>query len=850
MNISKEIAERIDKRLNITTNPEYGLESILNFDFTKRDDKYFTDKDYFKYLYLKNSSIIDAQHKIINFIKGNHKYLILHSYGRNGKSSFLNLLEFESNEFSKTNINTCFEFFDFQGNTNMSNSRRDSFQNSTHFFFNKFIFKENTKDFLDERFSIVRELNLWLDNNPIEGRGFDSNKTYEFNNLFSQFRYKIGKVVDFYFQNYDEARHNEIKEKTKEDISEILNNLDESQAGELFAYVLLLYLIKNKDFFSSNKLIQYNNGNRRKIIFVLDNIDDILSNEAEDIATNYTYYICKFIDLFDSLDVKLNTLLTGFDINTDISLIFSFRTANYVNAIKICKENSESQNNRHGDLFHNAPSIRITSVKDSKSIIKRRYLFYKEMCSKLDLSINPKYKFLEDLLIALENSEYYSTSDDAIENYKDLVNIFRLWNGNREVAFNKYFFTYLDSLDTIPSMANPGISYLTKGTYINVLLKPFIENNIGGTLSDVIQYFFNSFDHNIQLRRCSLQRLAFSIILNKLQDNDKYLRDITCSQDLHDKGVSLFELLELIKDIDNEDDEAYSLYEILELLNTVFFEEIDEWSHLLTCTKSTTKIKDDKKVQGKYLNFNEDFEKYKTYKSTDISFLEKTKLKNELSEVRFYYNDSCYYLITHVHRHFEYYSLFLDSEKPLILHYGYEKSGREYIFEFESCIEKVLSKVSEICESTLFFYEDHFYKKYSPLQYTQSVYALNKKFYFDDIISKQHTYIEQFRLYILLYHNFSENRILNRILKVRANKKLITLIKRYHQLFFKCYLKLATLSDDLPASLHNSHKAFTILENKAKKIEEEGYQIFTHQVSTRNMIVLPTTLDADGDKNE
>jgi len=844
MSISTEDAKRYDERFGVKKNPENAFEKIHDFSLKDRDDNLFTQHDYFEHLYYENDSIQKAKEQVINFVINNQRYILLHSYGRNGKSSFLNFLEHRVVEFQENGINPSFEFFDFEGNTNLSSSLKDSFQNSTHFFLNKFLFKENSFDFISSRSQIIKDLNTWLDENPIRNPNFDSNKTYEYNNLFSQFRFKIGHCVETFCEKHDFTQHNQHRENLKKKISDILNQLEPREAGELFAYVLLLYILKNKVFFEGNFLHQYRNSStRRKIIIVLDNIDDILNNEAEDIATNYTYYICKFLTLFESLSPKIEKLLPGFDIRTDISIIYSFRTANYVNAMKISKEDSASIKNRHTELFHSAPKIKITSVKDSHEIINKRFRFYKDLVKKLNVPINPKYAFFEHLLKSLQHASLYSTTDSQ-ENYKDLINIFRLWNGNREVMFNNYFYEYLRNLDPIPNLHSPVISYLIKGTYLNIFLKPFIENKIESTLSDTIQLFFASFDENIRRERCSLQRILFTIILNRLQDIEKKLREITCSQDLHDKGISLFDLIETIKAIDTKNNQAYELEEIESLLNSIFFEEIDEWGHLLTCTKSTRGTSEKgTKIQGKYLDFTDEFDKYRTYQNKETLPTKKSRIKTDLSKIKFYYNDSCFYLITHVHRHFEYYAAALGFDKPLILHYHYSiNKNASYSFEFEKIIRDVLNKVSQICVSTLKFYENNFLDKFPPLKYTNSEYALNGKFYFDDMISKQHTYIEQFRLYLTLFHKFSDDANTDRKIKESLNCKLVKFIKKYHALFFTCFRKLSEMRPDILEDhpLIKSYDAFVELERIATEIEDANCKIFTKSISTKNMLVSAT----------
>ena len=99
MSITIEQANRYNKRFSIEENPLNAFEKILDFSLKDRDSSLFTQDDFFDHLYFVNTSITRAKEQIIQFIVSNQRYILLHSYGRNGKSSFLNYLEYKSEEF-------------------------------------------------------------------------------------------------------------------------------------------------------------------------------------------------------------------------------------------------------------------------------------------------------------------------------------------------------------------------------------------------------------------------------------------------------------------------------------------------------------------------------------------------------------------------------------------------------------------------------------------------------------------------------------------------------------------------------------------------------------------------------
>ena len=182
----------------------------------------------------------------------------------------------------------------------------------------------------------------------------------------------------------------------------------------------------------------------------MDNIDDILSNLAEDIATNHIYFVCEFIETTHNvLNSFLLEKLSGFSFDSDITFLFLYRTANYLNVVKSSYLNI-SNRGRFPEYFINAPKYRISTVKSSKEIFDKRLNLYFSLCKYNEREPDINALLIQKLINSLDKTENINTERDedlyiffTKNETNDLNNIFRLWNGNRICVNNMSCFIFI-----------------------------------------------------------------------------------------------------------------------------------------------------------------------------------------------------------------------------------------------------------------------------------------------------------------------------------------------------------------------------------------------------------------------
>ncbi len=786
--------------------------TILNFD-TEKSNSSFSAEDYFKLLYTETSSLKKVNEEIIDNFKFETKFQIIHSFAKNGKSTFLKHLQYNKKRYISKGLNLIFINFDFSSNTTNSNASPSSFKNTVHSFFEYYLFNGGKINI--DSLEAIKVLNKFIDEISIDQTIHLSEKKYhEIKTIFFPFRNKLTQIINEYDSSteFEEVKQQNFFIK----FNEILNSFGEEKAGEILVYIILLRLINLKDQFSKEIIDVYENSykkTRNRIVVVFDNIDDITSHIAKEIATNQAFYLSKFMDIYFTFLCEFKKLFKNFIFNEDVYFIYSYRTANFVNAFQVFRRRyflNESQKNRYTEYFYNAKKFKITTVKESACIIEYKFWFYKTLCEINNVDISPKYYFFDYL-----NTLVYlnSRNPDDI----DLSQVYRLWNGNRSIIFNSQFFRQFENLNI--DKIDKDFIFLEKGTYLHFFLKPFYDTGYYETnLSTIITKIFREFNNCTDSSKCELSRLLFNVIINTLQESNNRLRRIDDCVDLIDKGISLFELLNTLQIKNKDGASAYSLDEINEFLNLLFYEEIDAWGHLLTCTKTTTYEKDQDLLQGKLLTFDNEFSSYKEIQKGCSN----ESLKLKLKDIKFFYNDNAYYLVKYVLPNFEYFSVFTGVKKPLKYLIDYRIFENEYKFDFSEVINKILGLVNCLCKSSITCYREYFLEHWTPKEYCETKLSFNNTFHFKDVISRHITYLDQFRRYLLknsrrIYN--VENNTLEK-LQYEINIKLTYFLKKYLDLYFTTFESFKDMGD-LPQSLIDANHVFLKLSEILETIEKK-----------------------------
>lgn len=804
----KENKERFTKMFDVINRPGSAFSNILHFN-VDNGNKYFQKKDFFKLLFTETASFKKVSDEILDNFKYENKFQILHSFAKNGKSTFLKHLQFKKERYIKKGLNLKFISFDFSENTNNNTSPQSSFQNTVHSFFESFLFDGD--HIIEKNLEILYNLNEFISNNKFAPEDYESeNKINDFKRLFSPFRRKLTLLIDTY--NLDNTKFKEEKEQEFIDgFNKIINDLQVEKAGELFAYILLLRIIEEKNFFETKFIDLYSTDNnkkytktRNKLVVVLDNIDDISSHLASEVATNQAFYISKFMDIYFTFISEFSKHIKNFNLSEDVYFVYTYRTANYINAFQNYRRKyflNESQKNRFSEYYYSARKHKITTVKESAQIIEKKFWFYQILCEVNNVNIHEKYSFFKHL-----HRLVYSPSSEI-----DLSQVFRLWNGNRTVIFNGSFFRQFDNFVFAP--INKEFSFLEKGSLLHFFLRPFYDEGYYDTnLSKVITYIFSNFTICTSESKCEISRMILSIIINKLQDSNNKLRKIDNSFDLNNKGISIVELLDAIVIKNKFKNYAYELEEIKEFLNLLFFEEIDAWGHLLTCTKTTSYVENGINYQGKLLSFDKEIGEYKNAIESNNSLY-----MSNLKEIRFFYNDNALYLLKFVLPNFEYFSVFKGVKSPLMYLVDYELIEGTYKFEFEKVIADVYKSVKCISESSISFFKRFFLCNWSPKEYCSTELSFNNTFHFKEVISRHLTYIDQFRRYFINTVKDEDNL---KNVQIAINNKLSDYLGQYITLYFTTHKEFGKMGG-LPESLTNAFEIFEKLQKVLDEIKKE-----------------------------
>jgi hypothetical protein len=773
------------------------------------------------------------------------------SYGQNGKSTFLKYLERKTNIDENLNLELKHIFFDFSKRYKHTQKEFDItyYNRCCNFFETNFMSFSTSK--ITEYVKEVGDFILFIQD--IRENLHEKGNNHGLSDFFGEYVDNIHEIVEkILIQNKKRlsniAQKNHFRKKIRNFLKE---NEDKISPSDLFCFVIFYKIFQNQGFFKNNKgeFLTENSTNqtkRNKLVFVLDNIDDIKSHTAETIATHQTDFLTEYFSRFNHvIQSYISNNIPGLFLETDIVFIFSYRTANYLNSIFAYKNYlNQSVIERYAHAFLNADKYKISTVKSSFEIIQSRLNFYNEMCKYYERERDSNYYLLSTLLSTVSPDIVKYDKDFVVEELQteinDLRNIFRLWNGNRKVLFNIVDYPHAIELFKSAELIPSENSYLRKGAFIFISLFLLHQKRNHTQLGRLIDYIFTSHGDNIVKNRASLLRLLLTYIISLHDSNEN--RKIVISEDVVNKGVSLSLVFRTLTKFKNNDGELlYKKNDFDRLFDFLFFEEIDEWSHLISCYKGTSFIDiNGAEKAGKKFQFRKEVEKFFSDYDFENDCYKDSNTERFFESIRLYYNDNSKYLITHVIMHFEFYSFSVGNEKPLfLLNYNViNRRDSQIDFAFCEAIDKVFKRVERCIESNINFQIDSVSSFYTHNEFVLTSYlSLNNKFFFADLISKHITYLEQFRRCILeekiQISTFLTGSIEAKqdLLKL-ANTKLTKVINNYLNLFFLNYNKLFELNNNIPESLEKTNGGFRILEKKVKLIIDSDYKDFKTSIKT------------------
>jgi len=827
LTLSDEQKERFIRLFNIYPDDSNDsnsiiLQTVLDFNFTDHDDEYEITYDEFKeHFYVDNIPSVDENIENLNKnILHGKRYHYIHSNGKNGKTTFNKRFIHENNEIHKP---IYIDFSDLsQSNTEYTHRLLTVVINS----FNLLVRQQ--KDCIDTIMKCIRhisnaQINICI-SNPI-------NRRAEYLNMFSLIGYKIDQFIQEIREENNNRKNGNIAEVFKAQFEAfVFGEYKKSElelqlkiTNELFNLLLLVYL-KMHD--------EEKDINEKNLLFIFDNIDDILTNTSEYISSILIPNIDKFIRTIKPF-INTNGSFIDEKLISKTNFIFTYRTANYASSMVTIKNHSAKE--RNYELL-SAPVYALSSVNNTNDIIRRKLNFYEGISVFFNFEKSPNFYFLKSIL-----DSYHLNAD------RNDKHIAKLWNGNSFI-FSKCFYYLCHNTDIkfteddLKALNNDTYRNILRGIFVHYVVKFYCDeanelfiNNT--TLFEAFQYIFKK---EIDDKICNLLRLFLSYVINYNDKNKRQNSAVKSNSDIFIKGVGLYDILEELSKLKNSDNKpVYDKEKYIDLFDNVFYSEIDSLDYFIICVKKTNNN------QGNHLIKTYDFTK-----ELELFFDEKksdTLKKIQLNQVRVYYNSNAKVFLNIVKRNFEVFSVITKNElsSPLPINIEIyprieekEKFDRKFQFGFnkDSILKNVFNAVNDIVKSTVDFYVLHMHKVYSPQQYIQDSYftdsnSKDASFLFDSIIANHITYIEKVRQLVInqkieyefkdsINSDFQSNKtnIIPSKILADINAHFIYWIEKYIKLFEYAYYEIRTNTGEIDS---HSEKTFSMFQQFKKLIDEK-----------------------------
>lgn len=777
------------------------LKKILKYEL-KDLPRNFTVEDFIKHIYYDRA--FEKQVKeLITAIEEND-YVYVHSYGKNGKSTFVAVF---LNEINKKTDYIPY-LYDFQYKADKDNDNR--FLNLAEGYYLDFLYAHKSTSF--EKHPFISFFRFIIDNCDEEYINKLNNPSIK-HELFNlpEMAKKILSVDEKYVESSKAEYGKQFISIEPKPFLKILITLlleknnrffepefDSRKSKEL-GYDLFNLLIAVKIFYAAKY------QNKSKVLFFFDNLDDVHTYMPEKVSLSYVANVISYIEYVkDTFTGVFSDSVNNSYIEP--SFIFIYRTSNYLSTIAANHNINGSERSRIKVLENISVSkIRLSSVKHSFDILKKRIYFYRALCDSFAIAPSDKSILLESLL------ETFDKLDKTYKSNFDPATILRLWNGNK-LSFVDFALQVNFSSKEIELLKGKCSNRIKAEIFFHHFIKKsYFEVNEGSPISKFLLYSFSSFDSELVDERCSLSRLFFTYVYN-YRIKDKEVKNV---QDTINKGISLKSFMQDINELKIGDEQAYSKEDIEKMFTSLFSFEIDNWGNFFCCCAPS---------QG--INDNSSNEYYKWV--TNINHAIKDGKSG--GKIGFYYNDSAPYFMFKVKRSFEYFSFSTDRTSdslPNLISYSLLKktAQRSYLV----LLEKVFTRVRDLCIITFDFFEKAF-PETSMISFTNGVWSYNKKMYFEDVISKIIEYLEDIRFSILEgmipiggnYDdlNADQQKEALKTINLDFTKNILDYLKLFSELYDRSMVREEGFGKDLPKSLKGTFKSFKRLKESYENILE------------------------------
>jgi len=893
--ITPEHIEAFKKEFDIKQDAKKLLKDIVKIDKSNNLKELF-----YEYFFDSNDKIQGLAKDMYRSFDDNNIFKIVHGYSKNGKTTFVNYLEHchkydkKQLEYSPENFeHLVFIPFDFEHPSSVSFTEKVREYYDRVFFVAQDINKRITLNKEIELFCLF--IKCFLDKLLVEEREEQLMAVKQtFETIVDDFQRYIAEI-----KNY--GKTHEVNRLKNEFLTNIKGKINAKNCGEYFSFIIFFEMFKTRNSLLSREkhkfviildniddylkdedvsFLQHPQIRLSTLLYVLST--SRISGIFRECVAQYNCNSC--INKLCSCSTKLNPEKAAFNFEQHVAVIYVFRTANFLvfaNLIEqLSKEASDTGAERFAQLLKESDKeyFHFKSAGNTSDILKLRLDRFKEIAKACGLLSPNKpapagYTFLK---VLAENFD----SKEKLNNDRNIDRIYNLWNGDK-FAFWKLITTNWENLSSIyfenekflksnckrDSDGYSHYKYLLRGVYINFflnllnrdkklreyLLKHAIRSfskysNVGTEFNNDDTKLDNNGKYQYKKRLC---RLMSNYIINGTLRNGREENTDTSGktnlkkpilEEIHSKGVGLYDLLYDIENFINEVNEKskygeiYNFSEVEEFFKELYDMKIDHFGQLFSIYKDQRVGKNEENEEYKYTRsyYNLDKE-IATYKET------KEKSKKELNKIRIFNNNNVAYISASLLSNYELHSYLnkinLDEEKnknnsvpiPLLFQLCKDdtKTDTDIVknFKFYKTIEDVLIHTKNLVTAMANFYCDILSNVCSPDEFIESdlFFVKDKKeigdFQFRLIVSNHITYLQDFRQLALNYYP-NDCIPLTEEEKKAINEYLVKTIVEYCKLYCQNYEKIKAKVGEI-----GSHRDLTSSYRKFRKFEKIGNKI-------------------------
>lgn len=817
------------------------FESILKYELGQAEFPEISFTDFESHFFVLPQSFKNSYEKLKLALKS-VDYVFIHSYGKNGKSTFINYVQ--NKLYKETSVSDIIPSDDVE-------------------VLKKYNIERPIYDFKhDSKIQITSKLKYLVE--QFFQRSFNrfNDTTKRLNN--STCKHPLFLLSDSIIGEYEVAKQKKkslnlkIESRALVNVCQLLNNIEFSDyinrnngAIDIIDKISSCYS-EIIPFSETNKLrwtidfyyfcfnvlliskihIAARIGSTNPVVFTFDNLDDVYTFMPEEVALSYTN---KLVSSFNNLkssfpeSFKVIKKIGQRDLafSQKAKFVFIYRTSNFLSTLSIRLSQSDSINSRLPN--QREEHIQLSTVKSSVGILKKRLSLYMEVCEYLGIAeeyISGKALILEAILEVLNDDETDENEEvgESIE-LKSVNNfdmLFRLWNGNK-LEFIKELMEMDFSIVCNSILTSPASSKRVKiELYFSYILNHFYNKTIkNNALERSINTAFNDFSNKIEDSRPSLSRLFFSYIY--------FYRSQSKSHENHNnsysKGVQLRDFINHIKDLENNNNSLYSSEEIETFLLDTFSFPVDHWGNFYNCCSQT-------KAQ-----FGTSGEHYKWLDDLHNVIYDRATPKN----VSVFYRDAAFYFILYLRRSFEYFAFaeylrrsksstkdYIPVSEQIIKYLTINDSNNARFDSLKSRLIRIRERIKKLCNYTVEFYHN-MTPSLSLEQFLNSHWNIEGQLYHENLISKIIDYLNSLDKWIDR-ENFSSSyfsslriNIEDKNYKIQKNKLRILLLTEVvaycnlnKELFVKITLKEESSRVQIPNSMAKTNKSLQSLLKEAE----------------------------------